>query len=171
MVKAHKVAAQIIATAVIGVGACLFSLQGAAASPDACALLGQAEVAAALGVAVGPGEHLMPTDTRFCSWHEQGNGQRRNVRVGVITDQQYHAGKTPISSLVVNTPEAGLGDEAYFSKAKGMVYNLTVKKGDRYFRVQARSNVDALAKANDAASDEEDKDIDRNIARAILKKL
>ena len=167
MTKARR----LIIAALVGTGACLLSQQASAASPDACALLDQAEVSAALGVAVGPGERMTPTETRFCTWHEQGNDRRRNVRVSVITEQTYRVGQTPISSLVVNTPESGIGDEAYFSKSKGMVYVLSVKKGGNFFRVQARSNAEALAKANDAGNDDKDKEIDRAIARAIVKKL
>ena len=38
-------------------------------------MLTPAEVGAALGVAVGAGERLTPTETRFCTWHEQGKKQ------------------------------------------------------------------------------------------------
>ncbi len=144
--------------------------QAAAASPDACSLLTQAEVGAALGVAVDPGERLSPTETRFCTWHEQGRKQSRNVRIDFITERQYEIGKTPIPN-VIKTPEGGIGDEAYFSKARGMVFNLSVRKGTTYFRVMARSNAEAFVKSNDAANDEKDKEIDRVIARALLRKL
>ncbi len=144
--------------------------QAAAASLDACAMLTPAEVAAALGVAVVAGERLTPTETRFCTWHEQGKKQARNVRIDFITERQYEIGKTPLPN-VVTSAEGGIGDDAYFSKAKGMVFNLSVKKGATYFRVMARSNAEAFVKANDAAIDEKDKDIDRTIARAILKRL
>lgn len=167
---ARQAAVMIIATVLGGAGACLIGSRAVAAPPDACAMLTQVEVATALGVAVGPGERLMPTDTRFCTWHEHGNDQRRNVRINFITQQQYEVGKTPLPN-VVKTTEAGIGDEAYFSKAKGMVFNLSVKKGVTFFRVMARSNAQALVKANDEAIDAQDKDIDRTIARAILKKL
>jgi hypothetical protein len=142
----------------------------AATPSDACALLTQEEVAAALGTPVDAGERLMPNEPRFCTWHEHGGKQARNVRVDFISEQQYQIGKTAIPSIV-KTPESGLGDDAYFSKAKGMVFNLSIKKGGSYFRVMARSNAEAFAKSNDAALDEKDKEVDRAIARAILKKL
>ena len=166
----RQTAALIVTTAVGGVGACLLGASASAATPDACAILTQAEVAAALGVAVDAGEHLMPADARFCTWHEHGNHQRRNVRISFISEQQYEVGKTPLPNLV-KTSEAGLGEDAYFSKAKGMVYNLSVKKGATYFRVMVRSNAEAFVKANDATIDDQDKTIDRSIARAVLKKL
>ncbi len=147
--------------------------QGAVgASPEACGVLTQSEVTAALGVAVDAGERLMPNDMRFCTWREHGKDrmQARNVQVSFISERQYDVGKTPVPSIT-KTPESGLGDEAYFSKGKGMVFNLSVKKGDSYFRVMVRSNPDVLVKGSSAASDEKDKEIDRAIAREILKKL
>jgi hypothetical protein len=158
------------ATALCVATTCLHESRAAAASPDACAMLTAAEVGAALGVAVDAGERVTPTETRFCTWHEQGEKQNRNVRIDFISERQYEIGKTPLPN-VVKTAEGGIGDEAYFSKAKGMVFNLSVKKGATYFRVMARSNADAFAKSNDATNDEKDKEIDRTIARAILKKL
>jgi hypothetical protein len=151
----------------VALGGSLLCSATDAAAPDACAVLSQAEIGAALGVAVDAGEPLAATN---CTWHEQGNKQRRNVRISLISAQQYEIGKTSIPSII-KTPEPGLGDDAYFSKGKGMVYNLSVKKGAHYFRVAARTNAEALAKANDAANDEKDKNTDRLIARAILKKL
>lgn len=167
---AVRTAIQVMVTVLGSASTCLIGCQAAAATPDACSMLTAAEVAAALGAAVDAGERLTPTDTRFCTWQEQGNQHRRNVRIDFISEQQYEIGKTPLPSMS-KTAESGIGDDAYFSKAKGMVYNLSVKKGMTYFRVMARSNGEALAKANDAAIDEKDKDIDRTIARLILKKL
>ncbi len=160
----------VMATAFVLTNTCLIGSQAAGGTPDACAMLTPAEVGAALGVAVGPGERLMPSEMRFCTWHEQGKKQSRNVRIDFISERQYEMGKTPIAD-VVKTPERGIGDDAYFSKVKGMVFTLSVRKGTICFRVMARSNPQAFVKANDAAIDEKDKDIDRTLARAILRKL
>jgi hypothetical protein len=162
---------RVVLLAVLTIAGAGMSISAAlAASPDACALLTPADISTVLGVEVGPGERLMPTETRFCTWHEQGKKQNRNVRVDFISDRQYEMGKTPLPN-VVKTPESGIGDDAYFSKVKGMVFTLSVMKGSTFFRVAARSSAEAFAKANDAANDDKDKDIDRAIARAILKKL
>jgi len=144
----------------------------AAGSPDACALLSQAEIGAMLGVAVDPGERLLPNEPRFCTWREHGKDpmKARNVRLSLLSDREYNIGKTPLPT-VTRTPESGLGDEAYFSKAKGMVFNLSVRKGTTYFRVQARSNPEAFAKSNTDAIDQKDKEIDLAVARALIKKL
>ncbi len=170
MVDTRRTAAPIIAALFAVAGTCFYSSASIAASPDACGILTQAEMSALLGVAVAPGERIMPTETRFCTWHEEGNGQRRNAKISFVSQQQYDAGKTPFPS-VVTTTEAGIGDEAYFSKPKGMVNSLSVKKGSNFFRVAVRTNAEAFGKANDAAIDAKDKDVDRAIARAVLKKL
>jgi hypothetical protein len=145
---------------------------GAAGLPDACALLSQAEIGAMLGVVVDPGERLMPNEPRFCTWREHGKDplKARNVRLSLLSDREYNIGKTPLPT-VTRTPESGLGDEAYFSKAKGAVFNLSVKKGATCFRVQARSNPAALVKSNTDAIDQKDREIDLAVARAVIKKL
>src|ERR1700692_2551875 len=119
--KAYRTALS-VAALISGAAAFLLgpAIAGAAPSGDACALLTQAEVAAALGVAVDPGEDLMPNEMRFCTWREHDKNQMkaRNVQINLLTKQQYEIGKTPIPSMT-KTPESGIGDEAYFSKAKG----------------------------------------------------
>ena len=161
-------------TATVVAAACLVRSPsaGAAAPAEACALLTQAEVSAALGVAVDAGQPLAPTEKRFCTWHEQGKDplSGRNVEVNYLTDQQYERGKVPIEK-VTKTPESGIGDDAYFSKAHGMVSVLSVKKGGTYFRISARTNPHAFSKSNTAENDEKDMEVDRAVARAILKKL
>jgi hypothetical protein len=99
----------------------------------------------------------------------EGTGSVDLRRVTVIA-AMLSGGKTPLPS-VTKTPESGVGDEAYFPKAKGMVFNLSVKKGGTYFRVMARSNPEAFAKTNTPAVDQKDREIDLAIARAIVKKL
>ena len=143
-----------------------------AASNDACALLTRAEVSTVLGVPVTDGEPLSHTHREFCRFGEAGQagGAGRNVQISVIDEKKFALGKTPISG-VEKTPESGLGDEAYWSKARGMVFVLSVRKGSNYIRVQSRTNKDALAKANTPALDEQDKAVDRKLAVEILKKL
>jgi hypothetical protein len=143
-----------------------------AASNDACALLTPAQVSAVLGAPVNDGEALSPTHREYCSFNEAGKagGSGRNVHISIIDEKKFTLGKTPVSG-VEKTPESGLGDEAYWSKAQGMVYARSVKKGSNYVRVQSRTNKDAFAKANTPALDEQDRAVDRKLALEILKKL
>jgi hypothetical protein len=141
-------------------------------SSDACSLLTQAEVSTALGVTLDPGERPVPTETHICIWREHGKDQMRarNVRISLLNAGDFKGGR-PSPLLKASTPEIGVGEEAYFTKAIGMVYLLSVKKGDVYFRVQARSNPDALPAASTADTDRRDQEIDRALAQVVLKKL
>jgi hypothetical protein len=141
----------------------------AAAPPNACAILTQSEVAAALGVPVGTGERIVPDQTDFCTWREQGKNQTQAgfVAISFLLEQAYQMRKVMLKS---NTPAGGIGDEAYFSKEKGMVPTLTVKKGGTYFEVTAQSRgASGGSKGDDL--EQKDKEIDLAIARLILKKL
>jgi hypothetical protein len=142
-----------------------------AAGNNACALLTATEVSAVLGAPVDPGQPLTPTFLQYCSFNETGKGATgRNTHISIIDEHKFALGKTPIAGIE-KTPESGIGDEAYWTKAKGMVYNLSVKKGGNYFRVQSRTNKDALATSNTPALDEQDKAADRKLALEILKNL
>jgi hypothetical protein len=151
----------------------LFFASGShAADNNACALLTAAEVGAIVGAPMDPGAPLTPTLRQYCSFNETGKGiSGRNAHISIIDEHKFSLGKTPAIAGVEKSPESGIGDEAYWSKAKGMVYTLSVRKGSNYFRVQARTNKDALAKSNTPAIDEQDKAADRKLALEILKKL
>jgi hypothetical protein len=146
-----------------------FSTNSHAAGNNACALLTAAEVGAIVGAPMDPGAPLTPTFPQYCSFNETGNGTR-NAHISIIDEHKFALGKTAIAG-VEKSAESGIGDEAYWSKAHGMVYNLSVRKGSNYFRVQSRTNKDALAKANTPALDEQDKAADRKLALEIIKKL
>jgi hypothetical protein len=140
-----------------------------AASPNACAIVTPSEVAAALGVPVGAGEPLVPNDTDSCTWREQGKTkiQAKFVAVSFLAAQTYQMRQIMLKN---NTPESGIGDEAYFSNDMGMAPTLTVKKGGTYFEVTASLGHEPSVKGTDAGVDR-DKETDRAIARLILKKL
>ena len=143
-----------------------------AAPSDACALLTTDELAVIVGAPMDAGVPILPTHKEYCSFHESGKaaGSGRNAALSILTEQQFTLGKTPVGKIE-KTPESGVGDEAYWSKAKGMVYILTFRKGSTYLRVQSRTNPKPFATANTPALDEQDKAADRKLAAAILKKL
>jgi hypothetical protein len=135
----------------------------AAAPGEACALLTQAQVSAALGVEVDPGRRPVASDPRMCNWREQGkpDGPARNVLVTLIGAKNFKAGKTP---------EPGLGDEAYFLKSGRFPFRLIVRKGAAYVQIMARSKATSLTDRM-TVSDDSDKAVDKAIALEILKKL
>ena len=137
----------------------------AAAPRDACSLLSHAQVSAALGIEVDPGVRPVDTDPLACNWREHGKptGLARNVILYVYDAQKFETGKT----RVARTPSAlqgGIGDDAYWFRPGRLPITLTVKKGDSYFRLMARS---------DAAhpADDQDKAIDKALALDVLKHL
>jgi hypothetical protein len=141
------------------------ALAQAAVPNDACGLLNQAQVSAALGVDVEAGQHPVQSDRMSCNWREHGKpeGPARNVIVYILDAQKFEAGKT----RVAHTPSAlqsGLGDDAYYFRPGRLPVTLTVKKGDFYFRIMTRSDATRPA-------DDQDKAIDKTLALDALKKL
>src|ERR1700724_1734993 len=80
---------------------------------DACALLSQSQVAAALGVEVDAGEHVL--GTLACRWTERGKSPGSDVarlQIALATARSFEIGKTPIPQWS-KTPVTGIGDDAY----------------------------------------------------------
>lgn len=115
-----------------------FAAPPAAAAPpsDACALLSQAEVAAATGSAVGPGTHVTPTFTRTCTWSGTGGGSVASVTLFLQDAASYDGGKRLVgmTNKMTFTPLHGVGDYAYYAGA-GPTVGLMVKKGAMAFKV------------------------------------
>ena len=136
----------------------------AAATDDACALLTQAKVSAALGVKVDAGKRPVESDPTFCNWRESGKseGPARNVVVNLLHVNQFEQGKQPSRNLKESI--SGVGDEAYFFQPTRLPVNLFVKAGSVYFKIMARSSV------TDPAA-EQNRTIDKALAAEIIKKL
>lgn len=143
----------------------------AAAPHDACALLTQAQVSAALGIAVDPGRRPVAEDPLFCNWRESGKpvGPGRNVMVNILNAQEFEKAKKLVPGNP-KTPEPGIGDEAYFYGAGNFAASLIVRKGAVYFRVVARPNISPAGAGANAAPDQ-DKTADKALALEILKKI
>jgi hypothetical protein len=109
---------------------------GLAAPADPCSLLTSAQVSAALGVSVGPGQ---TTGGRICRWAERGARAGRGSPALVLTMQDAKAfdfAKSPSKSAnLVKAPAAGIGDDAVFNTIGVVAATLTVKKGDTYFEL------------------------------------
>ena len=107
------------------------TLASAAAEPsnDACSLVTQSQVSAALGVSMGSGSHVTPTFLRTCTWNpsgSSGNGVRA-LTLYIQSADQYEAGKQMLEQMrtmakvekhgnsqpPVITPLSGIGDDAF----------------------------------------------------------
>jgi hypothetical protein len=140
----------------------------ASAADDACALLNVDTVSAVIGVRVGPGEAV---GHQFCKWvqADRRGGFWRNAHTVIIDERAFTRGKIPLPGME-KTPEAGIGDDAYWFKSEGITYMLIVRKGSHYFQVQVELNKDDT-KGTSPALAEQDKAADRKLALEILKKL
>ena len=112
-----------------------------AAPTDACALLTQAQVTAAVSVSLGAGTHVNQTFTKTCTWTPATPGEVKAVTLNLQTAQEYDGGKAKlekVKTLMPNppktTPVAGVGDDAYFLEFPN-VTSLFVKKGSEAFKL------------------------------------
>jgi hypothetical protein len=108
-----------------------------ASGADACGLLSTAQVATVLGIAVGPGEHIVPDSLTSCGWMGPGGasiGSKKMV-LSLMTARSFETGKTPVKG-VTKTIAAGIGDEAYYISMPPFGTALSVKKGGAYFQLR-----------------------------------
>ena len=117
--------------AVAGLGA------RAAAPTDACALLTQAEVSAALSVAVQPGERVIASSPVSCGWAPAGGPTigGKKVVATLMTERSFTVGKTPVRGIL-KEPVAGIGDDAYYITTPPFGTGLSVRKGVFCFQVR-----------------------------------
>jgi hypothetical protein len=106
---------------------------------DACSLLTQQQVSAALGITVEKGID----SPNLCTWHGSGKDDGKQVALSVLTEKQWTMGKTAVPG-VDKPAESGVGDEAYYKYFTGPEYekikmvDLAVKKGSAMFAVQVQ---------------------------------
>jgi hypothetical protein len=105
-----------------------------AATTDPCTLLTQAQVSAALGVDVAPGQHVAKT---ACQWSAPGPSAPNAKKLTLtLQDQRAFAyAKMPVGHGVTKTPVSGIGDDAVSGTTPGLGTVLTVKKGSVAFVV------------------------------------
>lgn len=101
---------------------------------DACALLTQQEVSAALGVAVEKGQPIVPNSPNLCGWAPAGGPKidGKKVTLFLTTPQLHDVGKTPVKGIE-KTPVSGVGDDAYYVITPSLAPGLNVKKGSKAF--------------------------------------
>ncbi len=109
----------------------------AAPHDDACALLTDAQVSAALSVPVGAGSYQMPKFKKTCTWNSTGDAAKGAKSVVLMLEglDAYQAGKaTRKTKTTFVTPISGIGDDAYYL-AVGSNVGLIVKKRNVAFKV------------------------------------
>jgi hypothetical protein len=123
-------------------------IAGAVAAPanaapldDACSLLTQAQVSAALSVSVGAGAY-QGTYKKTCTWNAVSPAVKSAKYVTLMLEglDAYQAGKLAPAKTIVVTPISGIGDDAYYL-AVGPNVGLIVKKGNVAFKVAVYGDI------------------------------
>lgn len=117
----------------------------ATTTDDACSLLTQSQVSAALGIPMGAGQVIppnvpgrpAPTSSKMCGWNQPGSDtpSAKRVVLAIMTTQSFATGKTPVQGIT-KAPVTALGDDAYYITTPGLGTGLNVQKGN--FALQVR---------------------------------
>ncbi len=104
--------------------------------PDACSLLTEAQVTAALEVKSLPGKPPLPNVHTLCMWSDDPKGaiSNRRVTLSVMRRAAFDLGKG-MTRLKVE-PVSGIGDEAYYEIFGSESPMLVVRKGDSAFNIR-----------------------------------
>ncbi len=134
-----RLIASLIGTVILGAAAA--SPVSAAAPADACSLLTQAQVSAALGISVNAG---MAGGPFLCQWaqpDDKSSGRKMVIlnligQAGNLTPaDRFAIAKAPVEGIT-KTPVSGIGDDAFYVTTNSALGNsLTVKKGISVFRI------------------------------------
>lgn len=100
---------------------------------DACGLVTPAQVSAALGASVGPGERVVPTSPKLCGFG--GAGAAKRVVVALITPTMFAHEKHPLQGIA-EEQAPGLGDDAHYMNTPGFGTGLSVLKGGFAFKIR-----------------------------------
>ena len=122
-----------------GIAALLLS-STAFAADEACALITQAQVSAALEIPVDAGTPIgRPTS---CQWIGKGRFTTLTIiqpRGGKSPIDSFNAGKASTMPGIITEPVSGVGDEAYyvyFNTKERSGLGLVVKKGSSAFEIR-----------------------------------
>jgi len=120
----------------------VFGPQFSVAAPpsDACALVSQAQLNAALGVSVDSGKAI--AGGKSCQWRQpppKPGAEAFIVDVSIIDMHAFDIGKTAASTAGARgptaTPISGLGDDAYYY-VLGQITEIRLKKGNSFVGVR-----------------------------------
>ncbi len=121
----------------------------AAPSDDACALVTEGQVSAALGVSMGAGSHVTPTYLKTCTWTASGGAKGITVTLSLQPGNSFAGAKSMMemakasagakgdrgAAQLTNASVSGLGDDAFYTSMGTNYTALLVKKGNTSFKV------------------------------------
>jgi hypothetical protein len=115
------------------------------ADTDACALLTEAQVSAAVGFPVAKGSHVTPTFVKTCTWTGSGGAGPQFVTLNLQTAAFFDGAKKQAAMTTVAgaaMKSAGVGDDSYYL-VQGTQAMLWVKKGGAAFKVAIYKQIPA----------------------------
>jgi len=133
------------ALVVLAVVATMSPSTSAAPPDDACALVTQAQVSAALGVAVKPGTYVAPSLKKTCTFDPSApTNDIRSLTISLWDASGYQIGKQAITAAAASEGKdasqgvgsaSGIGDDAYYTSMGDSYPGLMVKKGDTAVKI------------------------------------
>jgi hypothetical protein len=108
----------------------------APAEADACALLTEEQVSAAIEAKALAGKHLVPTSTKQCIWSDDPNHStdHRRVTLNIGALRSFDLGKS--NPGLTTEAVSGVGDAAYYIIYKADAPTIVVRKGDSVFNLR-----------------------------------
>lgn len=115
-------------------------------APDACALLTEADVSAAIESKSLPGKRLVASSPRSCIWsdNEKIAISNRRVTLSIMPPGGFEMGKASAGRIPI-VAATGIGDEAYYEIFKADSPALVVRKGRSAFVVRILNGLEAKA--------------------------
>lgn len=138
---------------ILAVAAPSIAAQSAA---DACSLLTQAQVSAAISAQAGPGSWNSPSFKTTCTW----TAPDKIVTLMTENLTMYNAAKHPPVPMVQIVPVTGIGDDAFYTVTGNMV-SFYGKKGSTAFKMSIYSRLPAATLQS----------IERTLAAQVASKL
>jgi hypothetical protein len=150
--------------ALVALAAALVSEPAPANSTDACSLLTQSQVSAALGIRVDAGVRPLASEPGMCNWRESNKptGPGRNVLLTIISAKEFDKLKT----LPMAARAQGVGDDAIVTHPMRVPPLLTVKVGTHYFQILVRSDL-----VTSEEMDARNQALEKTLAAKVIEKL
>ena len=126
-------------------------------APDACSLLTEAEVSAAIEVKSLPGKRAVESSPALCIWSDDASAgvNNRRVTLSITKTIGFDAAKSNLRSLTIE-PVSGIGDDAYYEIFKTRETPiLAVKKGSTAFVIRILNGLKLKPLAIDAVKAKE----------------
>ena len=104
--------------------------------PDACTLLTEDQVSAAIEAKSQPGQHGGKTSTKTCIWSDDPKHgiDHRRVTLSITSLTGFNVGRTVKQATA--EPVSGLGDDAYYMIYTADAPTLVVRKGGSAFNIR-----------------------------------